>query len=324
MSAARVYTSELRRAAKLKWEHAPPGLSAANAATFLAKLQEGKSIRDMVGSATGEDHICSHTRFTYHAKQNPVWGAECRRLSYETACRRKSENAARRVRTQTHCIAGLHLMSPDNVAFHGTTGNRYCIACRRVTDRRIPTPLTEAQKQGIVGLFASGRPVNVSLIIHGKVPGGGGKRVKPLVLAKDFYHARATDAAFDRFITDATVDSQSKGQCIRYARERRLVDRSKAEQDARDYFEVAAMIPRGFSDDNKFDVVHDVLMEYRTGKSTRDQWPERVRFYVKEANKMFAPKFSKFGNAMLLSLDAPAYLDNPVPLVETVAEGLWG
>jgi hypothetical protein len=319
-----VYTSELRRAAKLKWEHAPPGLNAVNAATFLAKLQAGKSIRDMVGSATGEDYICSHTRFTYHAKQNPAWGAECRRLSYLTACRRKSENQAMRKRTQTHCASGLHLMTLDNVAFHGTTGYRYCIACRRATDRRVPTPLTQAEKQRIVGMFATGRPVNVSLIIHGKVPGGGGKRVKPIVLAKDFYHARATDAAFDRFITDATVDSQSKGQSIRYARERRLVDRSKAEQDARDYFEVAAMIPRGFSDDSKFDVVHEVLIEYRAGKITRDQWLQRVRFYMKEANKMFAPKYPKFGNAMLLSLDAPAYLDSPVPLVETVAEGLWG
>ena len=69
------------------------------------------------------------------------------------------------------------------------------------------------------------------------------------------------------------------------------------------------MIPRWFKEQDKFDVVNDVMLEVSKGKIERHQIKERISFYIGEANKMFAPKFRKFGDSSLVSLDEVLFDD---------------
>lgn len=308
------------RAGLSKWRAAPPGLPAAAADEFMNKLKAGNTIRMLTALSTDPGFICSYARFKTHCDLNAIWGEEAWRVSRANMNRLKSVN--NRLRKSATCRAGLHPMTGDNLRYR-SRGTRVCVACERVAGKRVPTPLTEALKEKIRAMFASGRPVTVSLITHGKTPGGGGKRVKPIAIPKDFYHARATDPLFDRFIIEATVGSGSLGQRLRHAKARARVERAKSEQDARDYFAVLAMIPHWFPEQDKYDVVNEVTLELDTGKITRDQLRDRVSFHMKEANKMFAPKFSKFGNSQLLSLDALAFEDGTTTIGDSVSRGLW-
>jgi hypothetical protein len=143
-------------------------------------------------------------------------------------------------------------MTGDNVKIQGPAGGhrRYCAACRRATDRRVPSPLSEAERARIREVLGRGDS-NVSVIIHGKRPGGGGAR---------------------------------------------------SEQAAKDYFAIMEMVPSWLLEDDKFDVVNDVLADFTAGKIDRDQFLDRARMYAREIG---SPKYRKFGDGKLLSLDAP-------------------
>jgi hypothetical protein len=313
--------ADARHEAFERWRGALPGLSPEMAGTIIVGLRLGERTIAHYTRSTKEVHyLCSTSRFQKHCKLNPEWGTEAWRLSKATTNRRKSENNP--LRKATICRAGLHEMAGDNVRYR-SRGTRCCVSCERIATKRIPTPLTEAEKEKVRAVFASGRPVTINLITNGMPPGGGVRRVKPLVIAKDLYHARRTDPAFNSFIAEAIKGSGSLGQRLRHARRRTFIAREKAEQDAKDYFAVQAMIPRWFSEQDKFDVVNDVMAELAAGEITRDQLQERVRFYMKQAGKMFAPKYSRFGNSPLVSLDEVLFDDRTTTRGDTVSRGLW-
>jgi len=161
-------------------------------------------------------------------------------------------------------------------------------------------------------------------IMHGKPTGGGAFSAKLVVASpRDLYHARATDPEFDRFIAGTIINSGRLGQRVRHGKIRARIARAKADEDAQSYFAVQAMIPRWVPEQDKFDVVNDVMAELIAGKITRDQLRERVKFHVAEANKMSAPKFRKFGDAKLVSLDELAFDDGSTRVGDTVSRGLW-
>jgi hypothetical protein len=83
------------------------------------------------------------------------------------------------------------------------------------------------------------------------------------------------------------------------------------------------MIPRWFPEQDKFDVVNDVMAELVAGVITRDEVQGRIRFYMKQAGQMFAPKYAKFGNSPLVSLDEVLFEDGSTTRGDTVSRGLW-
>jgi hypothetical protein len=309
------------RAGHYKWVNMPPGLPPDMAGTIILGLRSGeRTIAHYTRSTTEQLYLCSYARFQRHCALNPEWGAEAWRLSKATTNRLKSENSPRG--NKAVCLAGLHEMSGDNVRHHSRTGWRYCAACRKVTDARVSNPLTEAGKQRIKDAFAKG--ATVSLVCYGKPIGGGQRdRAKKMTTPKILGHARANDSAFDLFISEHTANSTGRGQQIRWQKFRARLTRESAERDARDYFEIAAIIPRWVKEQDKFDIVNDVMMDFHVGKITRDQLRQSVLFHTGEENKLFATKFNKFGNAKLLSLDEVIFEDGSTTIGDTVSRGLW-
>ena len=317
------------RAAGLKWRGMPPGIPPAMAVEFMEKLKAGSTITKLVsGMKRYGPAMVSRERFSKHCQLYPEWGVDAQRLSNANANLLKSNNHVSRKATM--CRNGLHPLEGSNLGWRRRDpsrpeykGTRYCIACAQATWARAATPLTAAEKARIKEAFAANN-LTLSQIMHGKPVGGGSINPKLIIASpRDIYHARATDPDFDRFITAAISGSGTLGQQLRHAKARARIARAKNQQDAKDYFEIAAMIPRWFPEQDKFDVVNDVMAELSAGKITRDQLSARIKFYMAEANKMFAPKFRKFGDAKMVSLDELAFDDGSTTIGENVIRGLW-
>jgi hypothetical protein len=318
-----------RREAFDRWRSVAPGLSPEMAGSIMIGLRSGeRTIAHYTRGTADEHYLCSYQRFQNHCALNPEWGAEAWQLSKATTNRLKSENNM--LRKDTMCRNGLHELVGSNLGWRkrgperqGFKGTRFCIACTRETSSRAATPLTDAEKAMIRQMFNT-KNVTLGQVMHGKPIGGGAVNLKLIVASpRDVYHARATDPEFGDFIARAILDSNSRGQRVRHARAKARIARAKAEQDAKDYFAVQNLIPRWFPEQDKFDVVNDVMAELSTGKITRDQLRDRIKFYMGEANKMFAPKFRKFGEAKLVSLDELVFDDGTTTIGDNVSRGLW-
>jgi hypothetical protein len=211
-------------------------------------------------------------------------------------------------------------MSGDNVKIHSTTGLRYCAACRRETDRRVPTPLTQVEKEKMRTLFTKGATVNQ--LIHG-TPVGGGKRNRALIVAlpKDFYHARATDPEFDKFVSAHIANSGSIGQRARWRRVKTLAHTSSARSETDDYYSIRALIPASIPD--RDDIVSRIFEDLLSGVLRRENVRSHIKKYVTEQNRLFPTNFAKFGDARLVSLDEVMFDGGTSTRGDYVSRGLW-
>src|ERR1700730_12128919 len=99
----------------------PKGLSDEKAARMVAALREGRTLRLFA---------LKGSRLEAYFKTHPAYAQEALPLiatNNEAARLRKGD----RLRTTTHCRAGLHPMTADNVVLDGSHGRRRCLACRR-------------------------------------------------------------------------------------------------------------------------------------------------------------------------------------------------
>ena len=96
---------------------------------FMAKLKAGSTVRKLTSGIKkfGPVLVC-YARFKKHCEMHPEWAAEAWRISKINA----GIGKAARFRTMTHCRAGLHLMTGDNVFIDGTNGRRRCVAAEPV------------------------------------------------------------------------------------------------------------------------------------------------------------------------------------------------
>jgi hypothetical protein len=219
------------------------------------------------------------------------------------------------LRTTTHCRAGLHLMTGDNVLIDGTHGRKRCLACRRASSLDAPLmPVEVAQrvKQALqagasLGQITSGKPI------------GGGKTNRSLVITsfKIVKRYRQENPDFDRFVTAAIADSNAVGQRIRFQRK---LNASRREE-ANDYYKIHAMLPANFPD--KDDVVGDIFEALLDGNLRREDVSARVKHYVAAHNRNFPTKFAKFGNSPLVSLDEVLFDAGATTRGDTVSRGLW-
>jgi hypothetical protein len=309
--------ADKHRAAELKWRGMPPGLPPEMAEAIMLGLRSGeRTLADYYRDTSGPHYSCSLDRLNKHCGLNPAWAEEARRLSAQTTIRRKRDNGW--LTNLTVCRNGLHAMTPDNIK-ETSWGRRLCKACSQANSRRVASPLTEQEKQRVKDAIAAG--ATLSTIIRGRLPGG--KKTQPFAVYKDIAHARKTDAAFDAFVSSHLPENRRRNVAAGYKLHLQRLARSQREQDAKDYFEIATMIPRWFPEQDKFDVVNDVMAELSAGKITRDELRVRIKFYMGQATKMFAPKFRKFGDAKLVSLDEVLFDDGSATIGDTVSRGLW-
>src|SRR5947209_2539835 len=135
----------------------PKGLSDEKAARMMTALREGRTLRLFGVKAP---------RLEVYFKTHPEYAQEALPLiatNNEAARRRKGD----RLRTTTHCRAGLHLMIGDNVVADGSHGRKRCLACRRIGKAQATVMRPEvvaAVKQALqsgatIGQIIQGRPV---------------------------------------------------------------------------------------------------------------------------------------------------------------------
>jgi hypothetical protein len=253
-------------------------------------------------------------RLDAYFKAHPDYAEEARPLieaNNKAARRRKGD----RLRCTTHCRAGLHLMTGDNVKICGTDGRKRCRACRRVAAVN-PPPMRSALVEKVKRAFQQG--CTVGQIIHGRPAGGGSvdsslKIVDPAV----FYRYRRENPEFDRFIIGNIANNDSRGQKLRYQRARNNTVRDQNN----DYYKVRAMLPASFPD--KDDVVSDIFEAMLAGSLRREDVKARVQTYIAAHNRMFPTKFAKFGDSPLVSLDELMFEDGSATRGDTVSRGLW-
>jgi hypothetical protein len=284
-------------------------------------LSEAKAARIMIGLRSGSTprrFAVKASRFDAYCKARPEFAREAIPLladNLKAAHRRK----AVRFKTMTHCKAGLHLMTGDNVRIHSNNGRRFCVACRKVSDARAPA--MKAEEIGAVKR-ALQNGVTIGQICFGK-PVGGGQVDRKLCLTtpRIFYRYRQENPDFDQFVVQAVAGNSYAGQQIRRSRARTRIRTAVAQEEANDYRRLLAMLPANFP--HKDAVVSLIIEDLLTGALKREDVRARLQTYISAHNRMFPTKYAKFGNSRLVSLDARLFEDGAITLGDTISRGLW-
>lgn len=69
-----------------------------------------------------------------------------------------------------------------------------------------------------------------------------------------FYHYRRENPEFDRYVAATIVGSNSRGQQIRYARERTRIRIAARREEANDYQKIRSMVPGYFPEPDEIGV----------------------------------------------------------------------
>jgi hypothetical protein len=226
-----------------------------------------------------------------------------------------SKGKGNALRVTTHCRAGLHAMTGENVFIDGTHGRRRCLACRRASTARLPMIAIEVVEKVKLALT---RGASISQITQGK-PVGGGKRSSSLVIAspKALKRYRIENPDFDRFVMAAMSDSLIVGQRLRHQRKANAAKR----EETNDYFRVRALVPVG--NPHRDDIVSRIFEALLSGSLKREDIGIRIKVYVTELSRLFPTNYAKFGNSPLVSLDEVMFEDGSATRGDTVSRGLW-
>lgn len=144
------------------------GLSDERAARFMIALRRGATPGMFGTRLRCIDAYCTI---------NPAYAQEARPL-LEANARAARYRKGNTLRSTTHCRAGLHLMTGDNVFFDGTHGRRRCVACRKASSMQASLMSTEVAEKVKLALQAG---ASLGQITGGK-PLGGGKINRSLVI----------------------------------------------------------------------------------------------------------------------------------------------
>jgi hypothetical protein len=281
------------------------GLSNERAARLMLALREGRTPKSFGVSAIHlEKYLAIHPEYAREAHPLIEDNAKAARL-------RKGD----KLRSTTHCRAGLHLMTGNNVFIDGTHGRRRCLACRRASTAKADEMRPEvvaAVKAALQG------GATFSQICRGR-PVGGGTTDRKLLLTqtKVFYQHRKNDQEFDSFVTQALAANQK----FWAARRRTRIRNEAIREERNDYQKIRAMLPAGFPD--KDDVVRDIFEALLDGSLRREDVKARVCSYVAAHNRMYPTKYRKFGGSPLVSLDEVLFDDGTATRGDTVSRGLW-
>jgi hypothetical protein len=298
------------RAAELKWRGKPPGLPPDMAMEFMAKQKAGNTIRKLTGGGELGPAFVSRERFIKHCELHPIWAAEARRISALNLSRARSA----RGRNLTHCLRG-HPFSGANLRCE-RDGKRKCLTCVKLRGKA-PRPPTEEQIKQVTAGLNAGR--TLSLICTGIM---GGKRIAPRVVGFDKLGLyRRLNPSFDRFVIEATANSNSKGQQRRWQNQPVRTATVRAENN--DYYKILGMVPIYLPSDIRDDIAQSIMLALLEGSLRRDQVAVHVRQFVADHNRMFPTKFAKFGNSPLISLDEVMFEDGSTNRGDTVSRGLW-
>jgi hypothetical protein len=254
----------------------PKGLSDEKAARMMAALREGRTLWSFGVTAP---------RLEAYFKANLEYAREARPLIEKNkgaALLRKGAH----MRALTHCKHGHSLA--DAYVVHQRNGytKRNCRTCWKLcVDRAVIK--TEVAKK-VEALLRRGVSIN-SFTKPGSY----------LVRHSTFTRFRLENPQINELFLQNQKSAQSRGQLLRYLREKNAVKR----EQANDYQKILAMLPANFPD--KDDVVSDIFEAMLNGSLKREDVRARVGQFIaahnRDANKYGVGKYG------LRSLDAPIF-----------------
>jgi hypothetical protein len=300
---ADVSRSELHRAAELRWRDVPPGIPAVLAEVFMNKLRGGSTIRKLTNGGKYGPPLVSHERFRQHCERNPSWGQEALQIS--DANGRLGKGAY--LRDKSHCVNGHSLAEHGRIAMHKGWMTRQCRACEMMRYKRGGV-IKPAVLEKVKALLIANASLN-SFTTAGRK----GYLVKFSTLAR----YRRENPEFDRFVVERTRDSNSRGQVLRWQRTKNAAVR----EEENDYYRIRAMLPASLPD--RDDIVSMIFEDLLTGALKREHVRSRVKSYVAAHHKLFPPKYAKFGESKLLSLDEAVFDEGSGRRGDNVTHGLW-
>ena len=255
------------------------GLSDERAVRLMTALREGRTPKSIGVSASHlEKYLAIRPEYAREAEPLIEANAKAARL-------RKGD----KLRSTTHCRAGLHLLSGDNVFIDGTHGRRRCLACRKAS-----TAKAEEMRPEVVATVKAAlqNGATFSQICRGR-PVGGGTTDRKLLLtqAKVFYRHRRDNPEFDSFVIQALAANKK----VWLARRRTRIRNEGLREERNDYQKIRAMLPAGFPD--KDDVVSAIFEDLLSGVLVREQVKARVQTYIASHNRMFPTRYRKFGDS---------------------------
>jgi hypothetical protein len=290
-------------------------MAPAMADDFMAKLKAGSTVRKLTsGVKKFGPAIVSFERFKKHCELHPEWGVEAWRVSKIN----RNKGRGSRFRNLTHCKHG-HPLIEARVRYYKGWTVRDCLRCE--AERRGGGIINPAVLLKVKAALKDGG-ATINQVIHGRPVGGGSYNPSlRLVDSAAFYRHRRENPDFDRFVAEASANNNSRGQQIRHARERARVQTAKRLEDANDYHKILALFPVTFP--GRDDAAHDVFVAILDGSLKREDAPSRVRHFIGRHNRMFPPKYAKFGSSPLVSLDQVLFEDGMTTRGDTVSRGLW-
>ena len=283
-----------------------------------AALRAGKSFRQITnGSKDTGPAIVTSVKWHTHMTAYPIWGAEMKALAAANA-KAHDANKGSHMRKRTHCRNG-HPFGDLTKVFPNGWVKRRCPVCELANRRRGHLPSIEVVGQAMARMLAG---KSISSFTLGGSPGY-------LMPHKDFKLCRATYPAFDRMAAEHIAGSNSRGQKLRFANspQPKKVKPAAASNlrtgltgiiaaQPHDLFTaIDAAVPRNLPRFIRDDVMGELAEMVLAGDLD-------VADLAAAARRLTGKQYSAI-NFGPVSLDAPAYRDSAIPLIETISEGLW-
>jgi hypothetical protein len=299
--------------------HSAEYMTPAQAKACTAALEEGNSQRTITGISGA---IVSHKKLHKHIAAHPIWGAWVQALierNFRWADRKKGH-----MRNRTVCKHG-HDLSVHGRTYLQRDGrlHRQCMACTYVRHvHPTHTPKPEIISKVIAAVDAGQK---VSLFTR--------KYTKPETFICDFRQLRAVRRLHPELEQKISANS-ARPIIIRPAKRRitraassSVIVRSNirtptltgviAGQSHEIFTAVDRAIPRNLDFETRKEVMSDMMLAILEGTLTIEEAPRRYREFLRNTNHMFPTKYAP------PSLDAPAFRDSEIPLIERVSVGLW-
>jgi hypothetical protein len=287
----------------------PPGLSDEKAARMMIAFRAGSTLRRF--------HLKA-SKFEAYCARHPEYGREALPL-LQTNLRAANQRKGEARRLQTHCKHG-HSLADAFVTHQNGFIKRDCRTCWKIRGRLGGTMKPEALAKVKAAFERGGATVNQ--ILHGR-PAGGGlvDRSLRIVDSAAFYRYRRENPEFDRFIAETIANNNSRGQQIRYARERARAQTAARRAEANDYQKILAMFPMNFPGRN--DAAQNVFVALYDGSLKREDVRARVKLFMIAENRAFPTNYAKFGDSPLVSLDEAIFVDGATTRGDAISRGLW-
>ena len=297
----------------------------AQARAFDEALRDGKSLRMITGSLKKYGPaIATPSKFEAHCAAYPVWGAEKKAMAAANALANNKLKGVPHKNT-THCKKGHELPTEPNwthpPSAGALAGKRYirCMVCSQESQRRSRVPNEEIIGRVMVQLMLRR---TISSFTAGGSPGFITSHKNFIAMCREYPEIDGLRLAVIESrrakpkVKKARAPRKTRPIAVRSNVSAKLTGIVAARPDPT-HTAIDAVVPRNLPPEMRGDIINDMWLAVKEGELSIVDLPDRLKTFTGAYNKMFPQKYA------MASLDAPAFRDGAMPLIETIAQGLW-